>query len=673
MNPLLLYGVKVIGCSGVLFGYYWLFLRNKQFHHYNRFYLLATLVLSIVLPFFKIPVPHPNLPEPTIVYEAINIITIPDPPTVPTAVTNNLAATRLFTFGNIVYILFAVGILTGLAMLTRSLIYIYKLTKKYSSEKIDDLQLFNTREPGTPFSFLRILFWNEELSLHDKKGQQIFRHELFHIRQYHTLDILLAEFVIIIGWFNPFFYFIRKELKAIHEFLADQYAVSNSDRYAYAELLVEQAIIVKKQQLITPFLQNHLKRRLAMITRLHQIKHSWWSRMMILPVIILLFCAVTLKAQQFRPANQHTPENVPGKVPPAKETRRETVINNEQQLPTNNEQQLPPITVVARAPVASQKQETSRAGSGPATGLTPENARMLVLNSTTQKEVVQLFGEPSMSVQENASETWSYLQEKGLLTASFGKDDHILKYFRFYLAEEVERRPLNAEAANTIRHARTTAEEIKQLFGKPLQVFVEPYGETWVYFYGDIPQLTVHFAGQQGKNLIVTSHQFYKLYPKEVRKTVTVPLEDSLLTTAVLRHFNRSLRYPQSAIDNSVERSVYCSFIADGTNTLKDFQLHNKVPARKNIHEVIVVSYGKSPGQDATPAASTLPEEEGKQMMESEAARAAQIPFQSPPPAVTEPTRIYLKITWRLEARDAAAKPQEQRRPPSQVVERKKQ
>src|SRR5689334_4804175 len=52
----LLYLGKVMLCSGILLGYYWLFLRNKRFHHYNRFYLQATLLVSVVLPFLRIPV-----------------------------------------------------------------------------------------------------------------------------------------------------------------------------------------------------------------------------------------------------------------------------------------------------------------------------------------------------------------------------------------------------------------------------------------------------------------------------------------------------------------------------------------------------------------------------------------------------------------------------------------
>ena len=73
----LLYPAKVFLCSGILFGYYWLFLRNRRFHHYNRFYLLGSLLLSVILPLFKIQVWYQ--PESTVnqvVYETINVLSV---------------------------------------------------------------------------------------------------------------------------------------------------------------------------------------------------------------------------------------------------------------------------------------------------------------------------------------------------------------------------------------------------------------------------------------------------------------------------------------------------------------------------------------------------------------------------------------------------------------------
>ena len=289
---------KMMACSGILFGYYWLFLRNKRFHHYNRFYLLGASGLSIILPFMKIPIfLEPNTVTGQIVYGSLDIIS--------TAYWENgideKSSTNLFsywfTFQNGLYVLYGVGVFTLLYFLLRSLYYIHWLSKKYSFEVINTLKFYNTTEPGTPFSFFRSIFWNDQLNLDSKEGQQIFRHELFHVKEKHSLDILFLEVVSIFFWINPFFHLIRKEIKAIHEFLADQHALSDNNQHDYAELLILQSINAKKTSVSNYFFQNHIKRRIAMITQFKKQKYSYWTRLMVLPVSILLFCAIALYAQ----------------------------------------------------------------------------------------------------------------------------------------------------------------------------------------------------------------------------------------------------------------------------------------------------------------------------------------------------------------------------------------
>lgn len=295
----LMYPAKVFLCSGILLGYYWLFLRNRRFHHYNRFYLLGSLMLSVVLPLFKIQVWY--RPESTVnqvVYQTINVLTVnygeTDGPVNNTQVVNNI-----FTVENCLYAIYFAGIMVLLWMLVKSVLYIKKISRQYPFERISDLKFYTTREPGTPFSFFSSIFWNHELPFNSRDGQQVFRHELFHVQQKHSTDIIFTELVTALFWYNPFFHILKKELKAIHEFLADQYAISGNDRYTYAELLVMQTIKAGKLPVTNHFFQNHIKRRIAMITNLTSSKkYGYISRLMILPVSILLFCTVVLYAQQ---------------------------------------------------------------------------------------------------------------------------------------------------------------------------------------------------------------------------------------------------------------------------------------------------------------------------------------------------------------------------------------
>src|SRR5215204_1363152 len=288
---------KMIASSAILFVYYWLFLRNKRFHHYNRFYLLVATCVSIVFPFFKIPVSlESQTPTAQLLTRSIGVISVSrweDEFSEP-------AASRLFTswltLGNILFIFYIVIVFVLSYMLLRSLIYLYRLSTKYPFEHINTFKFYHTTEPGTPFSFFKSIFWNSRLDVNSREGQQIFRHELFHVTQKHSADIIFMELICIFTWINPFFHLIKKEIKAIHEFLADQHAVDNDNHRAYAELLILQSLSLKKSSISNYFFQNHIKRRIAMITHKTK-KYSYWSRLLVLPLGIFLFCAIALYAQ----------------------------------------------------------------------------------------------------------------------------------------------------------------------------------------------------------------------------------------------------------------------------------------------------------------------------------------------------------------------------------------
>lgn len=287
------YLVKVILISGLLFGYYRLFLRNKLFHQYNRYYLLGITLLSLLLPVLPLPSVYPlqsiaHTPALSVTLHAITpaVWNEPGETTRDTGISIALLNGHVLILG--IYLL----IFAGLSYtFFRQLAYIRRLPGKYPREKMGSIHFFMTREPGTPFSFLNALFWNEEIDLDSEKGRQVFRHEWYHIHQRHTLDLLLLKVVMILFWSNPFFYLIYREIRTIHEFLADRHAVSGGDRYEYAELLVWYNIYDRPLPLLHPFFQSPIKRRITMLTQLTSKRSGYWSRAMVLPLAFLLFCA----------------------------------------------------------------------------------------------------------------------------------------------------------------------------------------------------------------------------------------------------------------------------------------------------------------------------------------------------------------------------------------------
>lgn len=263
---LLIYAVKVTLLSGLLYGYYFLFLRNRVFHRFNRLYLLLSVLLSFLLPLITIPVSF--APEKGF-HLAQTLATIsPGNWTEKESAGMAMAAPAAGMTGSAaIYLLYSAGLLGGCWLLLQSLLYIFRIRRQYPSSSCSGIQLYDTTEPGTPFSFFRQIFWNRNIPFETTEGQQIFRHELYHVRQGHSVDILFLEAGCCLAWFNPWFYLIKKELRTVHEFLADEYAVPETGRLDYAELLVQYAIRLQRAGLSHPFSRYAIRRRVLLLTR----------------------------------------------------------------------------------------------------------------------------------------------------------------------------------------------------------------------------------------------------------------------------------------------------------------------------------------------------------------------------------------------------------------------
>lgn len=318
-NHLFLYVLRMILIPAVFYGYYHAFLRNRAFHVYNRWYLLGTVVLSLILPLIRIPTHFTwtNAGKPAGIIASVfwadngsaEAGAIHPPTTEP--------GHAIVLWGLIgLYGLITILMLTRL---TRSVCRIIRTTRKYPPTRIGPIRLLKTTETGAPFSFFNWLFWDEQVDPNGDPGHLLFLHESYHIRQQHTLDILGLEIICSLCWFNPFFHWVRRELKLLHEFGADQYALSHSrhseQRYNYAELLVWQSVGRKPSPAIAhSFFHKQLKRRITMITQRTTRSSGPLGRIMTLPLLVLLLGVFTVAPAQDITTSKDTPSPADSKL-----------------------------------------------------------------------------------------------------------------------------------------------------------------------------------------------------------------------------------------------------------------------------------------------------------------------------------------------------------------------
>ncbi|MEO6540576.1 MAG: M56 family metallopeptidase, partial [Ferruginibacter sp.] len=303
MLPFFWYLLKVIICSGILFGYYWLFLRNKIFHQYNRFYMLTAMALSLLLPLLKISFWQMDAGQNQAI-RVLQAVSVGDEYMSNMVITSHKSNWSFEQLYPLIYWLIS---LIFFVVMLRTLYLIYMLLKKYTVQQIEEVSFVNTEDDSTPFSFFKYIFWNSSIDINTTTGRQIFKHEVAHIEEKHTYDKFFVNITLIFCWCNPFFWLYRKELNMIHEFIADKKAVENSDTAAFAAMILQAAYPRHRFELANNFFYSPIKRRLLMLTKSNNPKMSYIARLMVLPLAALVFAAFTFKAKSIKENFSETP------------------------------------------------------------------------------------------------------------------------------------------------------------------------------------------------------------------------------------------------------------------------------------------------------------------------------------------------------------------------------
>lgn len=285
MEALILYFGKVIICSGVTFLYYQLSLKDKTFHHYNRFYLLFAMIVSILLPLIRVE--DFTIEVSNDIYLLINKI-------------QNLNTDKTTDHDYIYFriIFSALGLVSFyfLGKLIYGVLKIAQFKKQFQKETFEGVNFYQTNLSEAPFSYFKNLFWKNTIVINSEVGRQILKHEMVHIEQKHSYDKIFIEIITAIFWFNPFFHIIKKEISLIHEYLADKKAVKQSDTKAFAQMLLASHFSGKELPATSPFLSSNLKKRLKMLQK-PQTKFGYARRIFALPVLFTVAFAYMVNAK----------------------------------------------------------------------------------------------------------------------------------------------------------------------------------------------------------------------------------------------------------------------------------------------------------------------------------------------------------------------------------------
>ncbi|MGY4384697.1 hypothetical protein ACVWYN_001731 [Pedobacter sp. UYP24] len=268
----------------VFYGFYLLLLQRETFYQINRYYLLISSALAFLMPVFQIGYLN------SLFNPIVNEVQISIPYSgelLPVAVT-----TPTLTAGDI--LLFCYLLVAGFLLLRlgTSLYRIIRMALKADKIRIGNVRKLHFKQLDTAFSFFNLLFINPDTD----KQNIILQHEMIHIKQRHSLDILFFETVIILNWFNPICWLIKKDIKLIHEYIADESTTNQGlPKHDYAMFLIHNSFGSFHNPLASQmFNQSILKNRINMLNKTKSSGRARLRLLYVLPIMAGMLCTSTL-------------------------------------------------------------------------------------------------------------------------------------------------------------------------------------------------------------------------------------------------------------------------------------------------------------------------------------------------------------------------------------------
>lgn len=283
MGAFFVYMIKSSFCLTVLYLFFRLLLSKETFHRFNRVALISLLVLSSVLPAIQVLLFQPGETAVRLSLDDLLLMnqgaTIADGP-----------MSAGIPWQSILLLIYILGVVVFLLRQCWVLIQMLLLLRKGTCVSEDKgIKLLVYDYEISPFSWMNHIVmsrkdWQEN-------GKAIIAHETAHIQKHHSLDILVVDFCIILQWFNPVAWLLKRELQNIHEYEADEEVINQGiNAREYQLLLIKKAVGLRRFSMANSFNHTSLKKRITMMCKR---KSNPWARLKYIYVLPLAALAVS--------------------------------------------------------------------------------------------------------------------------------------------------------------------------------------------------------------------------------------------------------------------------------------------------------------------------------------------------------------------------------------------
>jgi hypothetical protein len=268
---------------------YYFILRKLTFYTINRLFLVFGILFSTVYPFIDL----------TDFFHQQNQQAVAFVPEINQQVKSLMPSNLIMQYWYWISVLFYAGVLVMGVRLVIQFLSLLKIHQQSSPGMVSDFKVRVLNQPVGPFSFWQTVYINPALH-NENELKTILTHEQIHVKQWHTLDIILAELSVVFYWFNPGIWLMKKAVKENLEFLTDEKILKRGmDRKAYQYSLLDVGNLVPAVDIVNNFNLSDLKKRIKMMNAQRSSKFSLVRYALIAPILIITL-AFTVGAKNIK-------------------------------------------------------------------------------------------------------------------------------------------------------------------------------------------------------------------------------------------------------------------------------------------------------------------------------------------------------------------------------------
>jgi TonB family protein len=264
-----------------LFGIYFLLLRNETEFRKQRVFLLGGLLCALVFPLIQMPVSYE-------VERGLAAVVLPE-----LAIGQSSSNASSFDVVLLLYTLIAVSVAVPLVVHGLKL---YHETKKLNGKYHGDYYVIESEHNRPSWSFFRLIYIGRSTELSVEEKQLILKHEMWHGRLYHSIDMLFVTLLCIVFWFNPVVWMYRRTLAKVHEFEVDALVADQNGAVDYGMLLAKTALSGNGLVLTHHFNQSFILKRINMINMIKNRISNW--KFMVLGIAVALYITAVACTEQ---------------------------------------------------------------------------------------------------------------------------------------------------------------------------------------------------------------------------------------------------------------------------------------------------------------------------------------------------------------------------------------